>query len=236
MQVICLSSRNERRRCCPVRAVVIFAAAGIALQAQSTQNCEIRSVQMVRTIDLDACRPKPVSAVAKAAFLQSLPTQGAVKNLGAGESRKLDAIRGLLRMHDRDTVYELRVITVPQAWMGLYGRTVLLISLPALRLLDSGELQSLVAHEIGHEYVWQQFTDAKSRNDSKRLRELELVCDAIAVQVLIHDGMSPESLKTAIGKLDWYNLERLGRARDQNNYPSLEARRQIVKEASLFER
>lgn len=31
--------------------------------------------------------------------------------------------------------------------------------------------KALVAHEIGHEYVWQQFADARGCNDMKRLRE-----------------------------------------------------------------
>jgi Zn-dependent protease with chaperone function len=38
--------------------------------------------------------------------------------------------------------------------MGLYGRAVLLISLPALRLLRAEQLEALVAHEIAHEYWW----------------------------------------------------------------------------------
>jgi hypothetical protein len=92
----------------------------------------ICAADALRAIDLDACRPEPVSSVEKAAILQSLPAQGGVNQLSAGESDKLGAINRVLSAHARDGVYEVRVIAVPQAWTGLHGRAVLLISLPAL--------------------------------------------------------------------------------------------------------
>ena len=144
-----------------------------------------------------------------------LACHGAVTQLGSGHRRKLDAIDQVLRVHGRIGVYDLRVISVTQAWTGLYQKAVLLISLPALTLLTSEELQALVAHEIGHEYVWQQYADARGRKDAKRLRELELVCDAIAVRTLAHEGVSPERLQTATEKVFWYNRERLGVALDR---------------------
>ena len=136
----------------------------------------------------------------------------------------------MLRAQSRKGVYEVRIITVPQAWTGLHARAVLLISMPALALLTSEELQALVAHEIGHEYVWQQYESAKTRKDAKRLRELELVCDAIAIVTLRRIGVAPERLESASEKVFWYNRERLGVALNNGNYPSLKARRQLIKE------
>ena len=208
----------------------------MALHLQARDDCVIGKVEMARTINLDACLPKPVSAVEKAAVVESLPAHGAVTHVGAGEGRKLDAISRLLGTNGRDSVYDVRVITVPQAWTGLYKRAVLLISLPALRLLSSEELQALVAHEIGHEYVWQEYADAKSRRDTKRLRELELVCDAIAVRILAREGILPDRLETAIEKVSWYNRERLGVALNEGNYPSLKDRLKLVQKMSLHER
>jgi hypothetical protein len=208
----------------------------MALLAQSKESCLLHQAEMVRTIDFDACRPEPISAVEKAAVLQSLPSGGTVLQLGRRERSKLDAIRQVLHVHGRDGVYNVRVITVPQAWTGLYERAVLLISLPALTLLKAEELQALVAHEIGHEYVWQQYADAKLRRDTKRLRELELVCDAIAIRTLALVGVPPEWLQTATEKVFWYNRERIGAALDQDSYPSLNERRQLIKQLSLLDR
>lgn len=191
---------------------------------------------MVRTIDLDACRPTPVSAVEKAAVLRSLPTEGAMMQLGASERRKLDAMSRVLRANARDSVYDIKVITVPQAWTGLYEKAVVLISRQTLALLSSEELQALVAHEIGHGYVWRQYADAKSHKDTKRLRELELVCDAIAIRALAREGVSPHRLQTANEKVYRYNHERFGVALNEGSYPSTKERRQLIKNMSLFEK
>jgi len=183
---------------------------------------------MARKLDLDACRPEPITVAEKAAVLQSLPIDGAVTQLDNGERRKLRAIDAVLRGRRRMGVYEVRVIAVAQAWVGLHNRTVLLISLPALTVLSSEELQALVAHEIGHEYIWQQYAAAKTRKDAKRLRELELICDAIAIATLTRLGIGPQRLQSATEKVFWYNRERLGVPLDRGNYPSLHERRQLI--------
>lgn len=100
--------------------------------------------------------------------------------------------------------------------------------------MTSDELAALVAHEIGHEYVWQQYADAKTRRDTRRLRELELMCDAIAVRTLVGVGMRPERLQTAIEKTSWYNRERLGVALNEGEYPSLEERSRLIKQMSCL--
>jgi hypothetical protein len=98
-----------------------------------------------------------------------------------------------------------------------------------VELLTAEELQALVAHEIGHEYVWQKYASAKTRGDAKRLRELELVCDAIAVATLTILGLPPDRLETATEKIFRYNRERFGMALNQANYPSLKQRGQLIK-------
>ncbi|HEY6987588.1 MAG TPA: hypothetical protein VH369_04345 [Bryobacteraceae bacterium] len=191
-------------------------------------DCVIRDVEMARKLDLDACRPESVTMVEKAAILQSLPIDGAVTQFGSGERYKLRAIDAILCAHRRMGVYEIRVIAVPQAWVGLHNRVVLLISLPALNVLNSEELQALVAHEIGHEYVWEQYAAARTSHEAKRLRELELICDAIAIATLTSLNIGPERLLSATEKVFWYNREHLGVPLDRGNYPSLHERRQLI--------
>ena len=178
---------------------------------------------------MDACRPEPVSALEKAAVLRSLPAEGAATHFSTGERRKLEELGPVLCSQSRKDVYDVRIITVPQAYTGLHARAVLLISMPVLVLLTSEELQALVAHEIGHEYVWQQYESAKTRKDAKRLRELELVCDAIAIATLIRLGVPPARLESATEKIDSYNREWFGTALDEDNYPSLRERTQLIK-------
>jgi hypothetical protein len=183
-------------------------------------------------IDLDACRPAPVSADEKRNVLESLPADGEVTQLTESERRKLNDLTAILRIHERDGVYVVKVISVPQAWTGLYGRAVLLISLRALELLSSEELQALVAHEIGHEYIWQEYADAQKAKNITRLRELELTCDAIAILTLQRIGIKEDRLIQGLEKVSRYNRERFGWAINEGSYPPLVARRSFVKAMS----
>jgi hypothetical protein len=197
--------------------------------ASANENCAIRNVEAVRTLDLNACRPEPVNAAEKAAALRVLPVRGAVSDLAADERQKLAAIDAVLRTQEREGVYAVRIITVPEAWTGLHQRAVLLISRPALDLLTAEELQALAAHEVGHEYIAGPYAEAKASKDAKRLRELELICDGIAVMTLTRMGIPPERLDSAIEKVFRYNRERLGEALDADNYPSVEERKRLIK-------
>ena len=235
MQVSWRSSQNVLRSR-PVQGLLLFAGASIAFHAHAKESCVIRDPEMVQAMDLDACRPEPVTAAEKARVLQSLPVNGVVTHLGRNEQRKIEAIAPVLDVHGRAGVYEIRVISVPQAWTGLYQRTVLLISLHALTLVSSEEIAALVAHEIGHEYVWQQYADAKAHGKKRELRELELACDAIALRTLARLRIPFERLDTATEKILWYNRERLGLALDAGNYPSLSERRRLIERMSLLKR
>jgi hypothetical protein len=198
----------------PTRVLILFAGLGGLSAAAVNEGCAIQDAETVRTLNLDACRPEAISAEAKAAVLRMLPVQGAVTEFSAGERSKLRAIDAVLRTYARDGIYEVRVITIPQAYSGLHERAVLLLSKPALDLLTAEELQALAAHEVGHEYVWDQYASAKIRGDTQRRRDLELVCDAIAVATLARLGIPPDRLRSAIEKVFSYNLDHLGIALD----------------------
>src|SRR4029453_6746794 len=97
---------------------------------------------------------------------------------------KLAALTTLLRANGRETVYEIKVIAVPQAGLALYARAVVLVSEATLALVDAEELQALVAHEVGHEYVWTERERSVKVGDHSRLKDLELMCDGIAIVIL----------------------------------------------------
>lgn len=214
---------------------MLFAAANVVSLA-APKDCVIRNVESAQKLNLDACRPASVTITEKAKVLQSLPAEGAISDLGKSERRKLEAVGQLLHASGRAGVYEIKIISVPQAVTALYERVVLLISLRALTLVSSEELEALVAHEIGHEYVWQQYADAKACGDKRELRELELACDVIAMRLLSRAGIPPGRLQTAVEKITWYNRERLGVALNIGNYPSLKERRRLIEQMSLLER
>src|SRR5438874_937912 len=76
---------------------------------------------------LDESRPAPVPAAVRARVLAALPRQGEVQHLDDGERRKLAALAPVLEAAQRGSVYAIKVIDVPHAFVGLHARTVLLI-------------------------------------------------------------------------------------------------------------
>ena len=178
---------------------------------------------------LEAARPAPVSREDMGAILRALPPAGEVTELGAPTQRKVDAVRLLLTATRRDW-YEIKVIDLPQAGMALHARAVVLIPAPTIALLSAAELQAMVAHEIGHEYVWTEWHRAHQRADQERLKELELVCDAIAAVTLRQLGMDPSKVIDAIEKVAQFNRQRFGSAINEKSYPTVAERRAFVRQ------
>jgi hypothetical protein len=143
-------------------------------------------------------------------------------------------VKHVLRAAERDSVYAIKVIDVPQAAIGLHARAVLLISEAALTLLRADELQAVTAHEIGHEYVWLDYERASTLGDRNRLKELELVCDGIAIVTLHRLGMKASWLTTGLEKISRFNQERLGTARNESSYPTLVERRTFARAATAW--
>ena len=178
---------------------------------------------------LEAIRPAPISPAGRADVLSTLPPEGNVRDLDKGEKKKLTAARRVLEWHGRDTVYAIEVIDVPQAALALHGRVVLLVSRPALDLLDAGELQALVAHEVGHEYFWTDYLRARREADRPRLQTLELLCDGLAIVTLRSAGVGVDRLTSALDKVSHYNRERFGAAENEEDYPSIRERRRFAR-------
>jgi hypothetical protein len=114
--------------------------------------------------ELQLRRPIPVAGELKAKIIRSLPREGEVTRLNASQLRKLEALKPVLEVHDRLSVYTIKVIEVPEAVVALHERSVLLISEPGLALWNAAQLQALAAHEIGHEYTWGLYQDARAKS------------------------------------------------------------------------
>ena len=176
----------------------------------------------------ESARPAPVSDAERGRILATLPTEGNVRELDTAQQKKLADVRSVLQTHRRDGVYIIRVIQVAPAAVALHARAVVLISEPALDLLDADELQALVAHEVGHEYFWGEYFLARRDNRQSFLRRLELLCDGFAVITLERVGVNPERLISALDKISRYNRDRFGVAVTETNYPALGDRRRFV--------
>jgi hypothetical protein len=183
---------------------------------------------------LEHARPAPISPLYRARALAALPSEGEVTQFDGAARRKLTAVAEILRATARDTVYDIKVVDVRNARVGVYERAVVLISKPALTLLEAGELQAIVAHEIGHEYLSSDYEHASELEDHRRLKDLELLCDAIAIVTLQRLGKNPQRLMAGVEKMDRYN-QRLSRSRvNRTNYPTLSERRAFAREVTKW--
>jgi hypothetical protein len=149
-------------------------------------------------------RPAPSPAV-RALVIRNLPREGELIPT-AREAAKLAVIRPVIAIHGRADDIELRLITIGGlAFVGLHARTVLLISREALGLLDADEMVAVIAHELGHDYVWDEYVKARQEHDDQGLQELELRCDGIAVMTLQKMRVDPARLISAVTKLLRHN-------------------------------
>jgi hypothetical protein len=173
-------------------------------------------------------RPPALTAQAKAAAIDLLPEQGELVPT-ARQATKLATIRSVLAFHDREHDLESRLISVgPQAAVGLYARAVLLFSNEAVDLLTAEELQAVTAHELGHEYVWDQYQAAQMRQDTAMLQVLELRCDGIALITLNRLGLDPKHLLSGASRMTGYN-ERTGATATAGNYVPLPERQRFIR-------
>jgi hypothetical protein len=165
---------------------------------------------------LDRMRKPALSPQERGLVRAALPRDGELVP-SRRQAEKLSALQQVLQYHRRDGLIEVKVVDVRQALVGLHARSFILISDPALRLLDSEELQAIAAHELGHDYFWDEFRAAVDANDEDRAQELELRCDAVAVFTLVDLGLNPGRLLSAVTRLNEFNA-RFGPRRNGRLY------------------
>ena len=100
--------------------------------------------------------------------------------------------------------------------------------------MSADELQAMVAHEIGHEYLWIDYERASKLGDYSRLKELELLCDAVAIVTLQALGLDPSRLMAGVEKITRYNRELFGTAVNETGYPTLSERREFARAVAAW--
>jgi Zn-dependent protease with chaperone function len=155
-------------------------------------------------------RPTPVSLRYKAAALANLPLNSNVQ-LSARSQAKLAALAPILEFYERSGIIEPQVIADTETtFIGLYERSALLITQQALGLFSKEELQAIVAHELAHEWYWDEYRLARESNQDDKVQEIELRCDGIAILALGRMRLSPSQLISALQKMGQYDADTLG--------------------------
>ena len=145
-------------------------------------------------------RPGKLAPELKVRVLAMLRKEDLVTPSSTG-SKKLSALEPVFKYHDRSTVIDVKVIRLGKPVVMLLAGAAVLISQEALAMLTAEELQAVVAHELGHEYFWNEYERARELKQVEKLREFELRCDGLAVITMAGVGIDPEHLINAITKL-----------------------------------
>jgi hypothetical protein len=148
---------------------------------------------------LKRIRPAKISPTLKAELIASLPREGEIEP-SAKMRAKLAALSPVLEYFDRSSVVEFKVIRVDQVFIGLYGRSVVILTEKAIDLLSAEELQAVVAHELAHEYFWDEYELARRSHQYREVQELELRCDGVAIITMMSLGRDPKYLGSAVAK------------------------------------
>jgi tetratricopeptide (TPR) repeat protein len=173
---------------------------------------------------LNRLRPVALAPELRARVLNMISKDDLVLPSAQGRA-KLESVESILKYHQRNSVIELRVLRAPTATAVFLAGAAVLITEPALEILTAEELQAVVAHELGHEYYWNEFERARQNHDYSEMQELELRCDGIAVVTLVHLGVNPERLISAITKLNKYNE----RSPNSPNYVAFQERSGFIR-------
>ena len=176
---------------------------------------------------LSRIRPVALAPDLRTKVLKMLPKDDLV-NPSANELAKLKTLEPILKYHQRDSIMELKVLRAPTATAVFLAGAAVLITEPALKILTAAELQAVIAHELGHEYYWTRFELARQNHEYNELQELELRCDGIAVVTLEHLGLDPQSLVSAIAKLNKYNSHHGSSSAQSQNYVAFDERVEFI--------
>ena len=183
---------------------------------------------------LETHRPPLLSLGQKARILETLPSEGEITSLDDAGRQKLAAVQQLLQATERESGYEVKVIDVAYARIAVVERSVILIANSALMLLDAQDLQALAAHEIAHEYFTVEYASAFTTRDYRHLKDLELLCDAIAIVTIHRLGMNPARLMGAVEKITRYNQKHYPTRIDGSSYPTLAERRSFARTVTAW--
>jgi hypothetical protein len=156
---------------------------------------------------LTFARPTPVSMRYKAAALANLPPNSKVQ-LSAKSQAKLAALAPILEFYDRTGIIGPQVIGDNETiFIGLYERSALIITKKALDLLSKQELQAVAAHELAHEWYWDEYRLARESKQDDKVQEIELRCDGIAILALVRLRLNPSQIISALQKMGHYDKD-----------------------------
>jgi peptidase M48-like protein len=179
--------------------------------------------ERLKQMRLPAYLPGPV-LVNKIVEAQRLPI---------AESKRVDQLRAALQpvldYHGRSQM-PIYVLRSDQPKASLVDRSVIIITNRLMISATDAEIRGIVAHELAHEYTWDERIQAKETKNGKLMRELELFCDAVAAFTLKELGDDPASYGRILVRMMVIGSKTGSVTKSETDtHPSLDVRKKLNK-------
>ena len=158
-----------------------------------------------------------------------------LQRLPVVSGKEVDQLKAVLQpvlaYHQRSQM-PIYVVRSEQPEAHMSNCAVIIITTRMMEIASAQEIRGIVAHELAHEYVWNERVQAKDANDEKLMREFELFCDAVAVFTMKELGDDPASLSRILERLALRNKVAGIAAgnttrREAFTHPSLDVRKKL---------
>ena len=155
------------------------------------------------------------------------------QNLPVANNKRVDqlkaALQPVLDYHERSQM-PIYVLWSDQPKAYLVDCAVLFITTRLMIISTEEELRGIVAHELAHEYVWNERVKAKKANDGPMMRECELFCDVVAAITLKEIGDDPASYGRIPVRLTIIGINAGSTMKQESDtHPSLDTRKKLNK-------
>jgi Zn-dependent protease with chaperone function len=144
----------------------------------------------------------------------------------SSEVERLKAsLQPALAYHERDGKLPIFVVRSEQPKAYVAERAALILTTKLTYITSEAELRGIVAHELAHEYFWEERARAFKEKDESLLREIELFCDAVAAITLKEIGDDPACYARALERMTIIGATAGNLTRSETKtHPSLDAR------------
>lgn len=226
-------------------AVVFIAATGV-IAGQPSNNANRKPAEMPESaearnalarlgeLSLPALRERlrqmrPLNNLSRAVANHVIASQPLTIATGQRVDRLKAALQPVLAYHDRSRM-PIYVVWSEQPKAYLVECAALFITTRMMTISTDEEIRGIVAHELAHEYVWQERLNAKQAKDSPLLRECEMFCDVVAAVTLKEIGDDPASYARILERMTIIGSAK-GSATNKESatHPSLDARKKLNK-------
>lgn len=148
-------------------------------------------------------------------------------------SKRVDQLKAALQpviaYHQREQM-PIMVVDSDQPKAALVNCLAIVITTKLMAIASDAEIRGIIAHELAHEYIWNEYKKARLAGNGKLMRECELFCDVVAAITLKEIGDDPASYGRILERMTIIGIN-AGNAmkREPDTHPSLDVRKKLNK-------